>query len=86
MAQSYRLGFVTWSYQVRIPTGPVFIIVVVHNYTVLQTVQMHEVYSAVYATVHYKKNLEVIRNKSMAYSWLRASVCRDIAIIVQIAT
>ena len=54
-------------------------------YTLLQTVQSHEVYSDAYGTVHYhdyKKNPEVIRNKNRAYS----SFCRDIAMIVQKAT
>ena len=46
-------------------SGRIFVIVVC-IYTVLQTVQRHGVYSAAYDTVHYKKNLEVIRNKSSA--------------------
>ena len=53
MAHSYRLGLVTWGYQVRIPVGPE----ICHRgcaYTVLQTVQRHGVYSAAYGTVHYK--------------------------------
>ena len=48
---SYRLGIVTCRYQARIPVGPD----IYHRgcaYTVLQTVQMHGVYSAVYGTVH----------------------------------
>ena len=52
MAHSYRLGLVTWRYQVRIPVGPD----ICHRgcaYTVLQTVQRHGVYSAAYGTVHY---------------------------------
>ena len=48
---SYRLGIVTCRYQVRILVGPD----IYHRgcaYTVLQTVQRHGVYSAVYGTVH----------------------------------
>ena len=57
MAHSYRLGLVTWGYQVRIPVGPD----ISHRgcaYTVLQTVQMHGVYSAAYGTVRYKEPLK----------------------------
>ena len=71
-------------YWVRIPAGSV----VCHRgcaYTVLQTFQRHVVYSAVYGTVHYKKPLKSF-DKSEAQSRLRASFCRDIAMIVQKAT
>ena len=57
MAHSYRLGLVTWGYQVRMPVGT-------DNclcgcaYTVLQTVQRYGVYSAVYGTLHYKEPLK----------------------------
>ena len=57
MAHSYRLGLVTWGYQVRIPVGTD----ICHRgcaYTVLQTVQRHGVYSAAYGTVHYKEPLK----------------------------
>ena len=57
MAQSYRLGLVTWRYQVRIPVGPD----ICHrgcSYTVFQTAQRPGVYSAAYSTVHYKEPLE----------------------------
>ena len=57
MAHSYRLGFVIWRYQVRIPVGPD----IFHRgcaYTVLQTVQRPGVYSGVYGTVHYKEPLK----------------------------
>ena len=57
MAHSYRLGLVTWGYQVRIPIGTD----ICHRgcaYIVLQTVQMHGVYSAAYGTVHYKEPLK----------------------------
>ena len=57
MAHMYRLGLVTWRYQVRIPVGPdtwrrgcV--------YTRLQTVQRHGVYTAAHGTVHYKEPLK----------------------------
>ena len=52
MAHSYRLGLV-----VQIPIGTD----ICHRgcaYTVLQTVQRHEVYSAAYGTVHYKEPLK----------------------------
>ena len=58
MTHLYRLGLVTWSYQLRIPVGPD----ICHRgcaYTVLQAVQRHGVYSAVYETVHYKKSFEI---------------------------
>ena len=54
MAHSYRLGLVTWGYQVRIPVGTD----ICHRgcaYTVLQIVQRNGVYSAAYGTVHYKE-------------------------------
>ena len=59
MAHSYRLGFVTWGYQVRISVGPDMC----HRgcaFTVLQTVQRHGVYSSAYGrpTVHYKEPLK----------------------------
>ena len=57
MAHSYRLGLVTWRYQVRIPVGPD----ICHRgcaYTVLQTVQRPGVYSAAYGTVHYREPLK----------------------------
>ena len=58
-AHSYRLGLVTWGYQVRILVETD----IFHRaYTVLQTVQRHGVYSAAYGTVHYKellKSLEI---------------------------
>ena len=56
MAHSYRLGLVTWRYQVRIPVGPD----ICHRgcaYTVLQSVQRHGMYSAAYGTVHYEEPL-----------------------------
>ena len=57
MAHSYRLGLVTWGYQVRITGGTD----ICHRgcaYRVLQTVQMHGVYGAAYGTVHYKELLK----------------------------
>ena len=57
MAHSYRLGLVTWRYQVRIPVGTD----ICHRgcaYTVLQTVQRPGVYSAAYDTVYYKEPLK----------------------------
>ena len=57
MAHSYRLGLVTWRYQVRIPVGPD----ICHcgcAYTVLQTVQRPGVYSAAYGSVYYKEPLK----------------------------
>ena len=59
MAHSYRLGLVTCRYQVRIPV----VTDICHRgcaYTVLQTVQMNVVHSAVYGTVHYKKPLKAL--------------------------
>ena len=56
MTHSYRLGLVTWRYQVQIPVGPD----ICHRgcaYTVLQTVQMPGVDSSAYGTVHYKEPL-----------------------------
>ena len=55
MAHSYRLGLVTWGYQVRIPVGTD---ICGCAYTVLQPVQIHGVYSAAYGTVHYKEPLK----------------------------
>ena len=57
MAHLYRLGLVTWRYQVRVPVRPH----ICHRgcaYTVLQTAQIHGVHSAVYHTVHYKEPLK----------------------------
>ena len=57
MVHSYRLGLLTWGYQVRIPVGRD----ICHRggaYTVRQTVQRHGVYSAAYGTVHYKEPLK----------------------------
>ena len=57
MAHSYRLGLVTWEYQVQIPVGTD----ICHHgcaYTVLQTVQRHGVYSDSSGTVHYKEPLK----------------------------
>ena len=54
MAQSYRLGLVAWTYQVRITVGSD----ICHRgcaYTVLKTVQMPGVYCAAYGTVHYSE-------------------------------
>ena len=51
MAHSFRLGLVTWRYQVRIPVEPD----ICHRgcaYTVLQTFQRHGMHSAAYGTVH----------------------------------
>ena len=60
MAHWYRLGPVTWKYQVRIPVGPD----ICHHgfvYRVLQNVQRHGVYSAGYGTVHYKQPFKVFK-------------------------
>ena len=57
MAHSYRLGLVTWMYQVRVPVGA-DICYRGCAYTVLQTVQRDEVYSAACGTVHYKEPLK----------------------------
>ena len=60
MAHSYRLGLVTWRYQVRISVGPD----ISHRgcaYTVLQAVQKPGVYSAAYGTVHYKEPLKTFK-------------------------
>ena len=60
MTHSYRLGLVTWKYQVRIPVGPG----IFHRgcaYTVLKTVQRHGVYSGAYGTVHCKELLKSFR-------------------------
>ena len=57
MAHSYRLGLVTWRYQVRILVGPD----IWHRgcaYTVFQTVQRPVVYSAAYDTVHFIEPLK----------------------------
>ena len=55
-------------------------------YTVPQTVQRHGVYSAAYGTVHYKEPLKSFEIRVGHESRLRASFCRDIAMIVQKAT
>ena len=57
MAHSYRLGLVTWRYQLRIAVGPD----ICHRgcaYTVVLTVQSNGVYSVVYGNVHYKEPLK----------------------------
>ena len=57
MAHSYRLGLVTWGYQIWIPVGTN----ICHRgcaYPVRQTVQRHEVNGAAYSTVHYKEPLK----------------------------
>ena len=57
MAHAYRLGLVSWGYQVRIPVGT-DICYRGCAYAVLQIVQRHGVYSAAYRTVHYKEPLK----------------------------
>ena len=57
MAHSYRLGLVTWGYQVGIPVGT-DICHRVCAYTVLQTVQRHGMYISAYCRVHYKEPLK----------------------------
>ena len=57
MAHSYRLGLITWRYQVRIPVWK-DICRRGCAYTVLQTVKRSGVYSAAYGTVHYKEPLK----------------------------
>ena len=61
-----------------------FGIQVVHMpiYTELQAVRNHGVCSAVYDTVHYKEPFKSF-DKSRVQSRLRASFCRDIAMVVQ---
>ena len=77
MAHSYRLGLVTWGYQVQIPVGTD----ICHRgcaYTVFQTVQRHGVYSAAYDTVHYKeplKSFEIVP----ASGFLLSRYCHDCA-------
>ena len=62
--------------------GQIFVIVVVH----MQCSKLFKgVYSAVYGIVHYEEPLKSF-DKSRALSRLRASFCRDIAMIVQKAT
>ena len=81
MAHSYRLGIVTWSYQVRIPIRSD----ICHRgcaYTVLQTVQRPRVYSAAYDTVHYKGTLESFELKvghSPGFGFLLPRHCHDCA-------
>ena len=62
MAYSYRLGLVTWRYQVRIPVGTD----IWHRgcaYTVPKTVQRPGVYSDAYGNVHYKEPLKSFKIK-----------------------
>ena len=57
MAHSYRLGLVTWGYQVRISVEAN----ICHRgcaYPMLQIVQRHGVYNTAYGTVHYKEPLK----------------------------
>ena len=69
MVHSYRLGLVTWRYQILIPVRTD----ICHRgcaYTVLQTVKRHGVYSAAYGTVHYKepvKSFEIIVGHSPGF-------------------
>ena len=58
MADSYRLGLITWRYQVRIPVWK-DICRRGCAYTVLQTVKRPGVYSAACGTVHYKESLKL---------------------------
>ena len=77
-------GLETQRYWIRIRDGSH----VCHRscaYAVLQTVQMPGVRSVVYGTVHYKEPLKAL-HKSRVYFRLRASFCREIAMIVQKAT
>ena len=76
MPHSYRLGLVTWRYQVRISDGSD----ICHRgcaYTVLQTVQR-----AARGTVYYKEPLKSFKIRV----GFRASFCHDIAMIVHKAT
>ena len=57
MAHSYRLGLITWRYQVRVPVWK-DICRRGCAYTVLQTVKRPGVYSAACGTVHYKERLK----------------------------
>ena len=72
MAHSYRLGLVTWRYQVRIPVAPD----ICHcgcAYTMLQTVQRREVYSA----VHYiepLKSFEMRAGHSLSFGLLSVAI------------
>ena len=66
MSHSYRLVFVTWGYQLRLPVGPV-ICQRGCAYAVLQTVQIHGMYSAVYGTAHYKEPFEIIVGHSPGF-------------------
>ena len=77
MAHSYRLGPVTWGYQVRIPIET-DICHLGYAYTVLQTVQMHEVYSAAYGAVHYEKPLKSFEIR-VGYSFILSRYCHDCA-------
>ena len=57
MSHLYRLGLVTWRYQVRVPVGPD----ICHRgcaYTVLQTIQKPGGYSAAYGSANYKQQLK----------------------------
>ena len=82
MALSYRLSHVTSKYQAWIPIGPD----ICHRgcaYAVLQTVQRHGVYSAAYATVHYKeplKSFQITVENSPGFGF------HNITMIVQKAT
>ena len=77
MAHSYRLGLVTWGYQVQIPVGTD----ICHRgcvYTVRQTVQRLGVYGAAYGTVHYKeplKSFEIRVGHSLGF--LLSRYCHD---------
>ena len=62
MAHSYRLGLITWRYQVRIPIRK-DICRRGCAYAVLQTVKRPVVYSAACGTVHYKEPLKSFEMK-----------------------
>ena len=84
IAHSVRLWLQYQRYRVRIPARSD----VCHwgcAYTVCQTVQRPGLRSAVYGTMHYEDTFKSFK-KSMTRSWLRASFCCDIVIIVQKAT
>ena len=79
MAHSYRLGLVTWRYQVRIPVVQDIYHRGCAYYTVLQKFKGLE--CTVLPMVGLRctiKNPKIIRNNSRTYSF-----CRDIAMIVQ---
>ena len=76
MAHTYRLGLVTWGYQVRIPVGTD----ICHRgcaYTVLQTAQRHGVYSAANGTTHYKEPIKSFEIRVTGF--LRSRYCHDCA-------